>query len=238
MNNPKISVIIPAWNASKTIGETLDSISMQTRKPDQVIVVDDGSSDQTAAIVRAHPVNCMLLQQENYGPARAINFGIENAIGDFIAIIDSDDLWTPNWLSAAEQSLIQHDVDMVFGTMETFLDAGLTDHDLRNFSYQKNAEIAFLYGACLIKSSVMKQLNGFDDSFKAGYFIEFFSRFKTAGYQYESVKNQGLLRRIRTNSLSFTMSSKLIGDTKNSALASGFLRVAHFAIKAKKSSGG
>ena len=90
-----VCVVIPMYNAASTIEQTLASLTLQTRQPDRVIVVDDGSSDDCAQRVRdfAAPFPLTLLQQANQGPACARNQGIFAAEETFIAFLDADDQW-------------------------------------------------------------------------------------------------------------------------------------------------
>ncbi len=91
-----ISVIIPAFNAAAYIGATLQSVINQSRQPLEIIVVDDGSSDDTVAIARSFCVHIISLT--NRGPSAARNTGVAAARGTYVALIDADDLWTPQKL--------------------------------------------------------------------------------------------------------------------------------------------
>ncbi|BCX68692.1 MULTISPECIES: glycosyltransferase family 2 protein [Pseudomonas] len=95
-----VCVVIPMYNAASTIEKTLASLIQQTRQPEQVIVVDDGSSDDGAQRVRdfVAPFRLTLLQQTNQGPACARNAGIFAAEQTFIAFLDADDQWHPQKL--------------------------------------------------------------------------------------------------------------------------------------------
>jgi glycosyltransferase involved in cell wall biosynthesis len=98
MNEPLVSVIVPAFNAETYVSETLHSILAQTYRRLEVLVIDDGSTDSTASIVRAiaaHDPRVRLLYQCNQGVAAARNYGIEESRGELIAPIDADDLWAP-----------------------------------------------------------------------------------------------------------------------------------------------
>jgi len=93
-----VSVVVPAFNAAGTIHETLQSVSQQTHPHLDVIVVDDGSTDETAAIARRHSLNdprVRVISRPNEGVASARNEGIRASRGEFIAFIDADDLWHP-----------------------------------------------------------------------------------------------------------------------------------------------
>ena len=93
MNQPTVSVLIPCCNAGKFIGETLESIFQQTWPSIQVVVVDDGSTDHSADVVRsfARP-NLTFIQQENRGQTAALNVCLLHASGDFVQYLDADDL--------------------------------------------------------------------------------------------------------------------------------------------------
>ncbi len=94
MTEPFFSVIIPVYNREQTIAETLASISAQEYRDFEVIVVDDGSTDNTLQIVRQYPW-VKLIEQPNAGPGVARNRGVAEAQGEYIAFLDSDDLWFP-----------------------------------------------------------------------------------------------------------------------------------------------
>ena len=92
---PKISVVIPAYNSEKCIRETLESVLNQTLSPHEIIVVDDGSKDNTVDVVKSFGDRIRYIRQDNQGIATARNTGIHSATGDWIALLDHDDLWLP-----------------------------------------------------------------------------------------------------------------------------------------------
>src|SRR5579863_3741450 len=99
MSDPLVSVVIPAYNSSRTIAQTLESALTQGIAEIEVIVVDDGSSDDTAEIVRrSEDHRLRLVQRPNGGVASARNAGIELARGEWVAFLDSDDIWLPHKL--------------------------------------------------------------------------------------------------------------------------------------------
>lgn len=93
-----ISVILPTFNRAHTLKRALASVFGQTRQPDEVIVVDDGSSDSTAEVVSEFPDVRFLRLEKNQGAAHARNVGIEAATGTYVAFLDSDDVWLTNKL--------------------------------------------------------------------------------------------------------------------------------------------
>lgn len=97
-DTPLVSAIVPAWNAQATLADTLASIAAQTWPNLEIVIVDDGSTDETAAIAEAFcrgEPHARLIRQENRGLAAANNAAIRDARGDWIAPCDSDDIWHP-----------------------------------------------------------------------------------------------------------------------------------------------
>ena len=91
----KISVIIPAYNASKFIYNCIESVLCQTFLPHEIIIIDDGSTDNIAEIVSFYP-SVILLKQNNKGPSAARNLGMNRASGNWISFLDADDTWEKN----------------------------------------------------------------------------------------------------------------------------------------------
>lgn len=93
MCEPRVSVIIPAYKCAGMIGRAIDSLLAQTRQPDEIIVVDDGSPDDIPEALRPYGDRITYLRKSNGGAASARNAGLDIATGDLIAFLDSDDLW-------------------------------------------------------------------------------------------------------------------------------------------------
>jgi len=113
-----VSVIIPAYNAAQTIDETLNSVRAQTYSNLEIIVVDDGSMDETILRVERHCAEdsrVRLLKQSNQGVAVARNTGIANAIGEYIAPVDADDLWHPIKIQRQMDAMVvDDDIGLVY----------------------------------------------------------------------------------------------------------------------------
>lgn len=105
--NPSISVVIPLHNKSDSIFRTVQSVVNQSRKADEIIIVDDGSTDDSAHIVEKHFPYVNLIRQSNAGVSSARNNGANNAHSDYVAFLDSDDWWAETVLEKFD-SLIQH----------------------------------------------------------------------------------------------------------------------------------
>jgi glycosyltransferase involved in cell wall biosynthesis len=118
---PKVSVIIPAYNSEPYIAKTLGSVLAQTCDNYEVIVVDDGSSDGTLRIAKSFEPRIKVLTKQNGGPASARNLAISHAQGDYLAFLDSDDLWVEDKLERQIAFLNENrDVGLVYGEALTF----------------------------------------------------------------------------------------------------------------------
>lgn len=100
MPEPRVSVVIPAYRCAATIGGAINSILAQTRVPDEIIVVDDGSPEDIAAALAPFKEQVRLLHKSNGGASSARNMGIDACRGDFVALLDSDDVWHPGKLAS------------------------------------------------------------------------------------------------------------------------------------------
>ena len=118
--NVLVSIITPAYNSAKFIAETIQSVQNQTHENWEMIIVDDGSSDETLAIVQEFidedkRIQCYKLEQ-NSGPAVARNFAIEKAKGAFMTFIDADDIWFPNFIENSIKTIEKTGVSFVFSS--------------------------------------------------------------------------------------------------------------------------
>ena len=96
---PVVTAVVPAYNAASTVADTVQSVLSQTLEDLEVLVVDDGSSDSTSSIVESlDDARVRVIRQENAGVSAARNVGIRESRGEFIAFLDSDDLWCPDKL--------------------------------------------------------------------------------------------------------------------------------------------
>jgi glycosyltransferase involved in cell wall biosynthesis len=116
----KVSVIIPTYNAEKTIGDTLDSVFNQTHKNLEIIIVNDGSTDGTLKLLNSYRDKIKLITIENKGVSNARNIGLNYASGDYIQYLDSDDLLTPQKIEIQLKALKESDADIAYGNWQKF----------------------------------------------------------------------------------------------------------------------
>ena len=95
---PKVSVIIPTFNRERFVGLSIDSVMSQTYKDIEVIIVDDGSTDNTQQVLGTYGNKIRVIKQNNSGKSQALNRGIDTARGEWVGILDSDDEWIPGYL--------------------------------------------------------------------------------------------------------------------------------------------
>jgi len=122
---PRVSVIIPTYNRARYLPETLESVFAQTYRDYEVIVIDDGSTDNTAEVLESYLDRIVYVRKENGGQGSARNAGLKIARGEYIAFLDSDDLWLPDKLELQVRYLDEHpDVGLVFTDYVIFEEKG------------------------------------------------------------------------------------------------------------------
>ena len=118
---PLVSVIMPTYNSARYICEAIESVLSQDYPHKELIVVDDGSTDETIELVGRYRDRLRLVTQDNQGSAVARNTGLSSARGDFIAFLDSDDVWLPGKLRSQVDHLIRHPfIGMVYSRWEVW----------------------------------------------------------------------------------------------------------------------
>lgn len=115
--NPLVSIVIPIYNAEKTLEACLNSVLNQTASDYEIVLIDDGSTDQSADICRSYITKygekVRYFRQENSGPATARNKGIDNSKGKYVGFVDADDTIVPNMIQTMSEAAEHYQVDMV-----------------------------------------------------------------------------------------------------------------------------
>lgn len=166
----RASVIIPAYNAEKTLQACIDGLMQQTRIPDEIIVVDDGSEDRTKTIAEAYSL-VTLLSQKNQGPAKARNVGAQNANGDVIVFLDSDCVPEKNWLEELLKPFANEKVVGVQGAYKTRQTSVVAQFDQADIEYRyermkraKKLDWIGSYSAAYLRKIFLEE-KGFDETF-------------------------------------------------------------------------
>jgi glycosyltransferase involved in cell wall biosynthesis len=173
---PAVSVIIPAYNAAAFIPETLASVFSQTFSDFEVIVVNDGSPDTPALEKALRPFQdrILYLRQENSGPAGARNRGIRKAKGEFVAFLDSDDAWPPEYLSAQMKMFAEQPaLDLVYADGELFGDGPLPRKRFMQTSRPPTDLVGllsegsqFIPSGTVVRKKTVEQAGYFDESLR------------------------------------------------------------------------
>ncbi len=203
----KISVIIPAFNAERTLGETLQSVTAQIRPADEIIVVDDGSTDATATIAAAVP-GVRLVRQQNTGTAGALNAGLDAARHPFIAVLDADDMWTPACLDIQISNLDQYpQLDGSVGWVSEFVCPSLPPETAARFQ-PRPAQIGWLGGATLVRRDTFQRVGEFNPVVRGAAWIDWMDRARREGASFGTVDKIVLQRRLHPGSWSTSAATK------------------------------
>ena len=131
-----IAVVIPAYNAEETIGAAITSVLQQTTAPDEILVVDDGSTDQTSETAVSASDSVRVIRQQNGGAAVARQRGTEAANSEYIAYLDADDKWPPNRLEECHRILAAEPVDILLADLQrAWPDSNPGDYLPRNSTF-------------------------------------------------------------------------------------------------------
>ncbi|MET3519882.1 glycosyltransferase family 2 protein [Mesorhizobium sp. M4B.F.Ca.ET.215.01.1.1] len=191
-------VVIPAFNASTTIAETLQSVAAQTVRAELVVIVDDGSTDDLASAIVGADLPVKLLRQDNAGPGSATTRGIAALSTPFVATLDADDLWLPTKIEAQLAYLER--------SPQT---AGVFTHQ-RNFRHDQPdlpdppATPGWSRTTMVIRREVTEAVGPIvDPPGGRGEMIDWIARVREAGFALDMLDEVLALRRIRPGSLSY-----------------------------------
>ena len=215
VRNPKVSVIMPAYDCAEFIAETLDSALAQTFKNFEIIVVNDGSPDteKLEKVLNGYFDKIIYIKQKNGGTASARNTAINEAEGEFLAFLDSDDVWFPEYLESQLNALTEKDCDLIYadaelfgsvrGSAETFMtkadsSGAVTTENLIN------ATCNVITSGTIVKRKMVAEIGMFDEKLPRIGMEDFDLWFRLAksGAKLDYQKKVLLKYRVRPNSLS------------------------------------
>lgn len=170
--NPVASIIVPCYNLARWLPEALQSVRDQSLRDWECVIVDDGSTDETARVAKewcdADP-RFRLLHQENRGVAAARNAGAAVSGGRYLLFLDADDILAPGYLEAAVAALeADPSLTLVFGRAERF-GARNSWSELPDFSMGTMLSRNCLYVSCVLRRADFERCAGFDSAFVAGF---------------------------------------------------------------------
>ncbi|MFC1852053.1 glycosyltransferase family 2 protein [candidate division CSSED10-310 bacterium] len=199
-NKPLVSVIIPVYNREQYVAEAIESVRQQTYRNFELIIVDDGSTDNTHHIVRSIK-EVRYIHQPNQGVAGARNTGIAAAQGEFLAFCDSDDVWPDHKLKTQLKFLLDHPtVDYTIGHLKNFIDPGF---ELPSGVTEKLFEADRIGLMTLVsRRAVFQQLGDFNPDYRVASDLDWFKRATDAGVIMKLLPEILLLRRIHKTNIS------------------------------------
>ena len=169
----KISVIIPTFNRKKTLERAIQSVMDQSLLPFEILIIDDGSNDGTEQWVKENFQNIKYIYQNNHGVSSARNTGIENAHGDWVAFLDSDDEWLPNKLYEQVKAIDSNPEMKFFHTNEIWIRNGMRVNQMKKhkkyggYIFEKCLDICRVSpSSVLIQKEVFDNIGIFDESLR------------------------------------------------------------------------
>ena len=225
MTTHMASAIIPVYNGGRYIAEALASVLAQSYRPMEIIVVDDGSTDDSAEIIRALP-GVTYIRQENSGTAVARNTGVAVSRGQWIAFLDQDDRWTPDKLAVQIGFMQNHPVGYTVACERLVVEAGMELPSWLKPELVRKDHAAWLPGTLVVRREVFDVVGLFDTAYSSSSDSDWFFRAKDAGIPMAVLPDVLLEKRIHTANQSY-----------DSTLAGDLLRQVRSSLKRRTESG-
>jgi glycosyltransferase involved in cell wall biosynthesis len=197
-----VSCIIPAYNAGRYLAESLQSVVDQSYRPIEIVVVDDGSTDDTAALARRFP-NIRVISQENGGPAAARNRGVAESTGPFIAFQDADDIWHPEKLSRQfARFQLRPDLELCTCQIENFWTPESVE-DAAKYNDPRLGKVysGFVMQTLLARRSAIERIGPLRVEFRTGEDSDWFMRARDMGAVMEILPETLVRRRLHRDNL-------------------------------------
>jgi glycosyltransferase involved in cell wall biosynthesis len=202
---PLISVVVPVFNGAPYLSQAIDSILRQNYEPVEIIVVDDGSTDESATIVRGFGSAITYCWQPQRGAATARNHGVAQSRGEVLAFLDADDLWMPDKLALQSGYLHSHsEVEAVLGFVEQFISPELDEEARGRLLCPPDPMPGYHVGALLVRRAAFDRIGPFDVSYTIGHFIDWWLRAMGQGMTHCLLPAVVLRRRVHTNNLTLS----------------------------------
>jgi glycosyltransferase involved in cell wall biosynthesis len=201
----RVSVVIPAYNAERYVGQAIHSVLAQTCPPHEIVVVDDGSTDDTAAVVCRFGEPVRYLRQphrERGGAAQARNLGVDAAHGDLLAFLDADDLWVPDKLQHQIDALDATPTpDLVFVMARELVSPELGPVQRARLECRPAPTPAYLAGSMLLARRTFLRVGPFNPTWEVGEMLDWYLRATELGLTEVVVPEALLLRRLHRENL-------------------------------------
>ena len=205
MADPLVSVIIPAYNRERYLSQAIESVLAQSYRPIEIIVVDDGSTDNTAQTIIKYD-NVRYLWQQNQGVASARNKGISAACGEIIAFLDSDDVWPQDRLTLAVRHLHKFpESGYVLGKQIMFVEPGAVAPPWVKPEWLAVPQDASNTGVLVVRKETFDRVGLFNTEYSESEDTEWLVRAKEKGVRMSRIQEVFVLARIHEENLSNKM---------------------------------
>lgn len=192
-----ITVILPVYNGEKYLSQAIKSVLSQSHQPMEVIIIDDGSTDQTALIAKSFGTALRYHYQSNQGAGTARNKGVELAQGQLLAFLDADDLWVDNKLARQVQAFTADpELDMVFGHVHQFHSPELPDEVKQQIKIPVEIIPGQHAGTMLIKREAFQKAGPFKTDWELAEFVDWYIKAEEAGLKSVMLPDVVMKRRL------------------------------------------
>lgn len=198
-HNALVSVIIPVCNYEKYLAEAIESVLAQTYQPIEIIVVDDGSTDNSARVAQQFAPEILYYYQPNAGSGAARNAGVDVSQGDYLTFLDADDIWVENKI-ALQMALFQSnpEADLVFGHVQQFISPELDEAKKKAICCPQQKMPGYIAGTMAIKKSSFTHAGPFETKWQIGEFVQWYTKVKEKGLKHLMLPDVVLKRRLHT----------------------------------------
>jgi glycosyltransferase involved in cell wall biosynthesis len=226
---PSVSVVMPVHNGERYLDAAIRSALGQTEPPAEILVVDDGSTDGSAAVARGFgaPVHC--LSGPHAGLSAALNRGIERARGTLLAFLDADDLWIDVKLAGQLRALAADPrLDAVFGHVEQFVSPDVEEAARPALPDAVRVAPGYLAGTLVIRATAFRRVGPFDPRWQIGNFIDWYLRAQEVGLRSAMLPEVVLRRRLHADNM----------GTRERASRQAYARILKHALDRRRTAGG
>ncbi len=207
--NNSVSVVITAYQCARYLGQAIESVLVQSRPAQQVIVIDDGSTDDCATVVHAYGPQVQYMYQDNQGIGPARNTGLRLAAGHWLALLDGDDYWTPNKLAdQLAAAAADPQLEALFGHIQSFVSPELDPAEQARLRAVPGPMPGYCASTLLIRRGAFWRVGAFAEQYGVGEFVEWYGRAMEAGVRAQLLPGTLAWRRQHANNTTRRNSSK------------------------------
>lgn len=199
----RISVIIPCHNHAYFVGAAIASVLGQSRTPDEVIVVDDGSKDDSVTQIRRFSGQVLLISQTNRGAAAARNTGVAASTGTLLAFLDADDVWPADSLAVRIAAMERSGADLAFGRVRQCL-----SHVGVHARAAGPEIVGRVSGAMLIRREAFDRVGRFNETLRSAEMVDWVARAQELAVREARCSSLVLFRRIHGGNMMLTQPSR------------------------------